>query len=255
MRAEPTAKCAPKPIVSQEEHMMYSHQPPRAVCTLSSLNPVSWIGCFLSALYQFFKRLICCSCFYRPPAISIPTPTSKENKLEIDPKDLPENDPFRKEVFVFDAKGNFSFKRKEGFEKAAELFTFFGMNSYWKWILNTIYILGAEKALRRIDSPPLTFLYYIFCNKTHTSHIVHFKEQAISGAWIMRIKTGRDPWEEFLGEQVKEFAKYSDILEKLPGFCKALGLDEKTAEKFAKEKKWRELVVFVFESRKKHFDL
>lgn len=225
---------------------LFSHQQPLEVCSIQSLNPVSWVASCFSALFRLIKRLFCCGYSHNSSA-------QGENMPEIDPRSLSRRDPFCKQVFQFDSQGNFSFRFKEAFEKTTDIFRILGTTNYWFWIVSAFSLDAKEKEVEKLDSHPLILLYYIFCNKTHTSHIAHFKNQAYSGKWILCLKTGRNPWEEFLKRQTHNFEKYNDILEKLPGFCKALGLEEKPLRELANAKKWRELIIAVFEQRKKHF--
>ncbi len=217
---------------------LYSHQLPLAVCSIQSLNPVSWF----STLFRFIKWLFCCEYYHK-------SSSQGENEPEIDPRSLSSRDPFCRQVFQFDSRGNFSFRSKEAFEKTTDLFRTLGTTNYWFWMPRMFSLMAKGEELKKINSHPLIFLYYIFCNKTHTSHITHFKAQASSGRWILRLRTGQDPWEEFLEEQETKFEKYNDILKKLPGFCKALGLEEKPLRELANAKKWRELILLVFQRK------
>lgn len=209
--------------------------------SIQSLNP---FNC-LSTLFQFLKWIFfCCP----KEAISV------DDAPEIDPRCLSKSDPFVKEVFAFDGSGYYSYRSKAK-EKVGELFSVLGNGSYWSWIPKAFSLTKKEKEIVDLNPHPLAFLYYVLSNKLHTSHFVHFKNEGIRGRWLLRVKTGRDPWEEFLGRQEKNFSKRSDVLQKLPGFCKALGLEEKQLTSLARDKKWRELITFVYEARKKHFKL
>jgi len=210
----------------------------------SSIQSLSPLNC-LTGLFRLLKWLFCCC----------PKDTVRgDDAPEIDPRSLSKRDPFVKEIFSFDASGCYSY-RSEAREKVTELFSVLGSGSYWSWIPKAFSLTKKENEIVDLKPHPLAFLYYVFSNSLHTSHIVHFKNEAIRGRWLLRIKTGRNPWEEFLDRQASNFSNQSDISQKLPGFCKALKLDNKEMTSLANDKKWKELITFVYESRKKHFSL
>jgi len=225
----------------QRDLIQNKWQPPKLSSTIQSLNP---LNCF-SALFNLLKWLFCCC-----PKEYI----SLDDAPEIDPRSLSKSDSFVKELFSFDASGCYSY-RSNAQKKVTELFSALGSGSYWSWIPKAFSLTKLENEIVDIKPHPLAFMYFVFSNKLHTSHIVHFKNEAIQGGWLLRIKTGRDPWEEFLDRQASNLSNQSDISQKLPGFCKALRLDNKEMTSLAHDKKWRELITFVYESRKKHFNL
>jgi hypothetical protein len=232
------------------EESMNSLSPPKEICSIQSLNPTNGICSLLTGLFRILKNIFCCLCCQRSQPLG-----KGENIPEIDPRKLSRNDPFRNEVFTFDSKGNFSFLSQEAFEKTSALFRFLGTHSYWSWISHVFSLTAQESKVKELHPLPLAFLYYIFCNRTHTANVIHFQEQAIKGKWILKYNTGRDPWEEFLNQQEEHFNETGNILQQVPGFCKSLGIEEKPIQKLAKAKKWRDLIIFVFEERKKHFKL
>ncbi|MDN3506500.1 MAG: hypothetical protein P0S96_04650 [Simkaniaceae bacterium] len=215
--------------------------PLRQISSIQSLRPMR----LFSILFDFLKWLFCCC-----PKESI----AIDDAPEIDPRSLSKTDPFVKELFVFDGSGCYSYRSKAK-EKVVELFSALGSGSYWSWIPKAFSLTKVETEIVDLKPHPLAFLYFVLSNKLHTSHLAHFKNEALRGRWLLRIKTGRDPWEEFLTRQATNFSNKTDIMQKLPGFCKALGLDEKQTTSLAHGKKWRELIIFVYEARKKHFKL
>jgi hypothetical protein len=199
----------------------------------------------LGALFAFLKRLLLCGYGER----SIPP----SDAPEIDPRDLPRRDPFISHVFSFDS-GCYAF-RSETKEKVWSLFSSLGSGSYWSWIPKAISLTKLEDAIVALKPHPLAFLYYLFCNRDHTAHVVHFRKEATRGRWLLKVKTGRDPWEEFVGRQAENFAAQTDLREMLPGFCAALDIDKNKALEYARDKRWKELTLYIVETRKKHFNL
>ena len=186
-------------------------------------------------LINALKSLLCC--------ISSSPLIEGENIPEIDPKSLSSSDPFRNLVFVSN-RGQLVFREKEAFVKTSELFKILGTTSYYSWIANGISLWKRESGLIGFKTPPLVFLYFILLNKVKTSYIVHFKAQS---SWF---------WNQFLSRLGTDIAKIQDQLpELLPGFCKALSLDTQMAQKLVQGKKWQELIGYIIESRRDHFNL
>ncbi|NGX37879.1 MAG: hypothetical protein K1000chlam2_01045 [Chlamydiae bacterium] len=205
-----------------------------SLCSMKCPNPFTWI-------WNFLKWLFC----YHSPVVVDPT-------FEINPASLPRNDPFRKFVFSSDC----TIRSKKAFDIASKLFRILGTTHYASWISQNFSLTSQEKELIRYPLHPLEFLYFVLCNKTKTAEMIHFRQQSANGRWILKIKTGRSPWEQFIERQADHFAEQeSKIAPMIPGFCKALGFNEKELSLLVSQRKWSEFLTTVFENRKKYFSI
>lgn len=233
-----------KPNISMDipatEIKLYSSTPRFATSSLCSLQPISLIKNFFVWIWNFLKMLCCCE----------EESFSKEIP-EVDPLSLSQDDPFRNLIFTADG----SFCSPIAFKETTKLFRFLGTRGYFSWIANLFWLQKKEKEVKAFRSHPLELLYYLFYNKDHTRYIVNLKKQAYEGRWILRLKAGKDPWEEFIAQQIADIKKHSDCKYLLPGFCKALCLDEVKAMELAEKEKWREFLLFIYTERQAHFHL
>ncbi len=204
---------------------------------------MSLLRSMIQPLINFLKWIFSCGS----------TSSIKTDKApEISPGILSSYDPFRCHVFTNDL----TFKSQEGFEAAVDLFQQLGTGSFWHWITHQSELNGKEQKIKDYVFHPLEMLYFLFCNRTLTSYMVNFQKESSKGSWFLKIKTGRSPWEEFLNKNGINFDKRKGtILSLIPGFCKALGLNEQTILSLANDEKWEELISSTFEQRKKHFNL
>ena len=205
------------------------------LCSITCTTPFTWI-------WNFLKWLFCCAF----------TSIKSDSAFEVDPSTLSHSDPFRKQVFLSDG----TLRAKNAFEKTSQLFQIIGIQSYWRWIPQVSYITELENEIKNIPVHPLEQLFFLFCNKAKTAQVSHFEAQSLQGSWLLKIKTGRAPWEEFINKQVKIFTKKErEIASLLPGFCQALKLDQKALIPLVSQRNWAEFVCVVFKQRKKHFNL
>ena len=231
-----------KETVRAEKSLFPSPFPLGERSSIFSLNPIHWLEACFSTLLTFLSKFFCC--FKQPADKGGVVP-------ELHPNILAKNDPFRRLVFAPDG----SFLSQEAFDKTSILFHFLGTTSYFTWIAKALWLKQQEKEVRSLLSHPLQFLYYLFCNREKTLYIVHLEKEALRGKWLLQLKTGRNPWEEFLTQEAQSMGTHKNHPNLLPGFCKALCLNEKKAIELAKAKKWRELLLFIYEERKAHFHL
>lgn len=155
----------------------------------------------------------------------------------------------------------------EKYSAVVELFKSLGTSTFLWWIWDRKKLHNLGERVKALGPHPLGFLYSIFLNKEHTKWIVEFKNQATRGNSILARKTKRNPWEEFLVNQAKNFQKHKDNLSPyLEGFCEELNLElteitiliNKALEQNDVEnakKQWQQLVLFILETRKKHFNI
>lgn len=213
---------------------------PYTASTICSLSPITFLGRCWSFFVSIISWFFCCCSRPDPQAVPIP---------KVDLGTLTRDDPFYQQVFNPD--GSLLFPKT--FEETVKLFQFLGATSYFSWIVNVLWLNKKEKEVKRLQSHPLVFLYYLLCTKEITKCVENLKDQAARGSWLLRLKAGRDPWEEFVRQQVHNMERRSDIHAILPGFCKSLNINEAKACRLAGEKKWEELVLFIFEERRSQF--
>lgn len=243
----PTRKSLPEETSLHIEPRPYHLSHPAS--TLSSMNCHKGIGTilggireFFNFIFIFFKWALCCGCCKEkkgPSKIELPTHL---------PEGLSKDDPFAKIVFNTEGK----IRNQEGFNRISDLFSALGTTSYGSWIWHKNALLEKEKKLREFEYHPLEFLYMIFWSKESTEWIANYKEQAILGAWILSLKTKRDPWVEFLSSQARNFNRRKDeVPAAVEGFCKALKLDFEKVQDFTTKKEWEGLIQFILEQRLK----
>lgn len=213
-------------------------------CSITSLNPLQYFGNFFSWIFSWIQSLICCG--------------KKQEKFkgdvkpEIDPSLLSTYDPFRCLLF----NENLCFCSPDAFAKTTELFSFLGSRSYWSWIGNARYLAKMEQETKALITHPLQFLYYLLLNRELTACTLNFKSEAIRGESLLKLKSGRNPWQDFILQQAAGFDHHrSDLHQHLPGFCQLLSLDQERIEEFARDEDWEGLIEFSLESRKSHFKI
>jgi len=245
----------PSPLSSQMGSTLHSMKPATVIETLSGYGYK-----ILNLLFRFFKYLRDFIFGEARKENPIDTKNIQEDTTKnFSPQNLASQDPFRNLVFTFPEDGTWEFKDKRGFELAHDIFQRLGTGGPWEWFKQVNDISKAQEELQEKNLHPFELLYILFYSKLHTAYVTNFAINAVSSrllTLVLRLTGRSDPWEEFLTRQENKFKlrEKEKLLTLLPGFCKVLELNEETLRDFAKKQRWQELILHVFEERKKHFN-
>lgn len=207
----------------------------------SSLTSLTSCG-FLSCIWQFLLYILHCC-----PS----KPAKKGVNGSINPDHLPDQDPFKNQLFV-QKEGQWIFRHPKADQLIKEIFeNGLGKGNPLNWLSNHASIHTSEKELSKLPLHPLEFLCLLLSNSTRIQAIDHFRSQSTSRLWqFVFHRAGRDPWNEFLNNQINNFKQNEkNLISMIPGFCKLLDLNEKQLQNFSSKAQYKELILFVLDSK------
>ncbi len=210
----------------------------------------------VSTVLAFFHGLIdwVRSFFFSPgQAPPDPKPLPPTPNPRTDPSTSSIENAFHKLIFVSE-EGDL--RNKEGFEHISALFAILGVQSYWGWIPNTRALISIEKKIKDLSLHSLEFFYFCLSSEIQTTRLTNFQKQSKAGAFLLKMKTGRAPWEEFVTKNAQNLSNHEASIPKLlPGFCETLQLDLTKLQSLVEKKDWEAFIINLVYQRKKYFNL